>query len=37
MTALIFSTLKALPEALPATMAAHWLEGGVLANLLEAA
>lgn len=36
-TALIFGTLKALPAALPATMAAHWLDGGVVANLREAA
>lgn len=36
-TALIFGTLKALPANLPQTMAAHWLENGVVAQLKEAA
>ena len=36
-TALIFGTLKALPPTLPQTIAAHWLENGVLAQLKEAA
>ena len=36
-TALIFGTLKALPPTLPPTIAAHWLENGVVANLREAA
>ena len=29
-TALIFGTLKALPTALPQTIAAHWIENGVI-------
>ena len=36
-TALIFGTLKALPATLPPTIAAHWLENGVVAQLKEAA
>lgn len=36
-TALIFGTLKALPPTLPQTIAAHWLENGVVAQLKEAA
>ncbi|WP_197328705.1 AAA family ATPase [Ralstonia syzygii] len=36
-TALIFGTLKALPATLPKTIAAHWLENGVVAQLKEAA
>lgn len=36
-TALIFGTLKALPANLPPTIAAHWLENGVVAQLKEAA
>jgi hypothetical protein len=36
-TALIFGTLKALPATLPQTIAAHWLENGVVAQLKEAA
>ncbi len=36
-TALIFGTLKALPVTLPQTIAAHWLENGVVAQLKEAA
>ncbi|MDO5653627.1 MAG: hypothetical protein Q4G39_05940 [Brachymonas sp.] len=36
-TALIFGTLKALPEKLPQTIAAHWLENGVVAQFREAA
>lgn len=36
-TALIFGTLKALPLTLPQTVAAHWLENGVVAQLKEAA
>lgn len=36
-TALIFGTLKALPANLPQTIAAHWLENGVVAQLKEAA
>lgn len=36
-TALIFGTLKALPPTLPQTIAAHWLENGVVAGLREAA
>ncbi len=34
--ALIFGTLKALPPTLPQTIAAHWLENGVVAQLKEA-
>lgn len=36
-TAMIFGTLKALPPTLPQTIAAHWLENGVVAQLKEAA
>lgn len=36
-TALLFGTLKALPASLPKTIAAHWLENGVVAQLKEAA
>lgn len=35
-TALIFGTLKALPENLPGTISAHWIENGVVAQLKEA-
>lgn len=34
-TALIFGTLKALPPTLPQTIAAHWLENGVVAQINE--
>lgn len=36
-TALIFGTLKALPSGLPASTAAHWIEGGVLQQPLREA
>lgn len=36
-TALIFGTLKALPTGLPATTAAHWIDGGVLQQPLREA
>ncbi|MDR0250672.1 MAG: AAA family ATPase [Burkholderiales bacterium] len=36
-TAMIFGTLKAAPVGLPTTVAAHWLENGVLTQLREAA
>ncbi len=36
-TALIFGTLKALPAELPASIAAHWIENGVVGKLREAA
>lgn len=36
-TALLFGTLKAAPSGLPATMAAHWVEGGVVGQMKEAA
>lgn len=36
-TALIFGTLKALPPQLPETIAAHWVENGVVGQLKEAA
>ena len=36
-TALIFGTLKAAPSNLPETVAAHWIENGVLGQLREAA
>lgn len=36
-TALVFGTLKALPSGLPPTIAAHWIEGGVVEQLQEAA
>lgn len=36
-SALIFGTLKAAPSGLPETIAAHWIENGVLGLLREAA
>jgi hypothetical protein len=36
-TALLFGTLKATPGSLPVTMAAHWIENGVVAQMKEAA
>lgn len=36
-TCLLFATLKGLPASLPPTMSAHWIEGGVVAQLKEAA
>jgi hypothetical protein len=36
-TALVFGTLKACPTGLPATVSAHWIENGVLAQLKAAA
>lgn len=36
-TAVIFGTLKALPAKLPATMATHWIDGGHVVKLQEAA
>lgn len=36
-TALIFGTLKALPAELPQSIAAHWIENGVVGKLREAA
>ena len=36
-TALVFATLKAMPSNLPATIDAHWLQAGVVANLKAAA
>ena len=36
-TALIFGTLKALPAELPASIAAHWIENGVVGKLAAAA
>lgn len=36
-TALVFGTLKALPTGLPSTIAAHWVENGVVGQLKEVA
>ena len=36
-TCLLFGTLKALPADLPATMGAHWIEGGIVGKLKAAA
>lgn len=36
-TALVFATLKALPAALPQTICAHWIEGGTVGAMAEAA
>ncbi len=36
-TCLLFATLKGLPASLPPTMSAHWIEGGVVTQLKEAA
>lgn len=36
-SALIFGTLKSLPTSLPSTIATHWIENGVVAQLKEAA
>lgn len=36
-TALIFGTLKAIPADLPATISAHWIEGGIVGKLQAAA
>jgi hypothetical protein len=36
-TALLFGTLKALPASLPKTIAAHWVENGVIGQLKEVA
>ncbi|WP_050466333.1 AAA family ATPase [Herbaspirillum chlorophenolicum] len=36
-TALVFGTLKQLPERLPPTFSAHWIADGVIAPLREAA
>lgn len=36
-SALVFATLKALPNDLPATVGAHWIEAGALAQPLKAA
>lgn len=36
-TALVFATLKAMPASLPATIDAHWLQAGTVANLKAAA
>lgn len=36
-TALIFGTLKTLPAQLPPTMGAHWIDGGIVGQLQEAA
>jgi hypothetical protein len=36
-TALLFATLKEFPRKLPSTMTAHWIEGGEVAQLKEAA
>ena len=35
--ALIFGTLKSLPANLPQTMAAHWIENGVVGKIKEVA
>ena len=31
-TALLFATLKALPEGLPDTISSYWVEGGTIAT-----
>lgn len=36
-SALVFGTLKALPADLPATIGAHWVEGGVVGDMRAAA
>jgi hypothetical protein len=36
-TALVFGTLKALPGGLPETVEAHWIDGGVVGQMREAA
>lgn len=36
-TALVFGTLKALPGGLPETIEAHWIDGGVVGQMREAA
>jgi len=36
-TALVFGTLKTLPGGLPETIGAHWIEGGVVGQMREAA
>lgn len=36
-TALVFGTLKALPAGLPDSMQAHWIDGGVVGQMREAA
>ena len=36
-SALIFGTLRAIPANLPPTIESHWIEGGVLQNLEQAA
>lgn len=36
-TALVFGTLKALPAGLPETIQAHWIDGGVVGQMREAA
>ncbi|WP_430434294.1 AAA family ATPase [Methyloversatilis sp.] len=36
-TALVFGTLKALPGGLPETIQAHWIDGGVVGQMREAA
>ncbi|MBU0601094.1 MAG: AAA family ATPase [Gammaproteobacteria bacterium] len=36
-TALVFGTLKALPCGLPETIQAHWIDGGVVGQMREAA
>jgi hypothetical protein len=36
-TALVFGTLKQLPDSLPATTRAHWIQGGETVHLKEAA
>lgn len=36
-SALVFATLKALPNDLPATITAHWIQGGVVAQPMKAA
>ena len=36
-TALVFGTLKALPGGLPDSMQAHWIDGGVVGQMREAA
>lgn len=36
-TALVFGTLKALPGGLPDSMQAHWIDGGVVVQMREAA
>ena len=35
-TALVFATLKAQPTQLPAHCAAHWIDGGICADLEQA-